>query len=184
MQRLSTPNRQRSLSSQSPSCRLHSFIVLSSPSFHLVFGLPLVLLPVGERDPNPKPLSFHSEGWAIGPAPQYSEKRTNAKKTQSEFCTLIHTYTYTQVECWVPSDFCYTVPHSNHFSFLVTYVGSLFRSTAEILCVPGGGKRIFPLSSVSRPALGPTQPPVQWVPGILSPGVKRGLGVTLTTHPF
>jgi hypothetical protein len=25
-------------------------------------------------------------------------------------------------------------------------------------------------SSVSRPVLGPTQPPVQWVPGVLSPG--------------
>jgi hypothetical protein len=36
---------------------------------------------------------------------------------------------------------------------------------------------------VSRPALGPTQPSVQWAPGVLSPGVKRGLGVTLTTHP-
>jgi hypothetical protein len=36
---------------------------------------------------------------------------------------------------------------------------------------------------VSRPALGPTQPPVQWVPGVLSSGVKRGWGVTLTTHP-
>jgi hypothetical protein len=45
------------------------------------------------------------------------------------------------------------------------------------------GQRIFPLASVSRPALGPTQPPVQWVPGVLSPGVKRGSGVMLTTHP-
>jgi hypothetical protein len=36
---------------------------------------------------------------------------------------------------------------------------------------------------VSRPALGPTQPPVKWVTGVLSPGVKSGRGVMLTTHP-
>jgi hypothetical protein len=41
--------------------------------------------------------------------------------------------------------------------------------------------RIFPLASVSRPALGLTQPAIQWVPGVLSPGLKRGWGVTLTT---
>jgi hypothetical protein len=44
------------------------------------------------------------------------------------------------------------------------------------------GQRIFLLASASRPALGPTQPPIQWVPGVLSPGIKRGRGVTLTTH--
>jgi hypothetical protein len=49
---------------------------------------------------------------------------------------------------------------------------------------PRQGQRIFPLTSASRPALGPTQPPVQWVPGALSPGVKRGRGVMLTTHPL
>jgi hypothetical protein len=31
-----------------------------------------------------------------------------------------------------------------------------------------GRQEIFPLTSVSRPALGPTQPPAQWVPGVLS----------------
>ena len=36
---------------------------------------------------------------------------------------------------------------------------------------------------LSRPALGPTQPPAQWVPG-LSTGVSCGWGVTLTPHPF
>jgi hypothetical protein len=33
------------------------------------------------------------------------------------------------------------------------------------------GSRIF--STSSRPVPGPTQPPIQWVPGALSPGVKR-----------
>jgi hypothetical protein len=46
---------------------------------------------------------------------------------------------------------------------------------------PAGGRN-FPLASVSRLALGPTQLPVQWVPGVLSPAEKRGRGVTLTTH--
>jgi hypothetical protein len=49
--------------------------------------------------------------------------------------------------------------------------------------IPGRGKRIFPLASVSRPSLGPTQPPIQQVPVVLSAVVKRGRGVTLTTHP-
>jgi hypothetical protein len=35
------------------------------------------------------------------------------------------------------------------------------------------GKRIFPLASVSRLTLGPTQPPVQWVSVVISPGGKN-----------
>jgi hypothetical protein len=46
--------------------------------------------------------------------------------------------------------------------------------------IPGRGERIFPLASVSTLALGPTQPPVQWVLGVLSPGLEHIQGVTLT----
>jgi hypothetical protein len=35
---------------------------------------------------------------------------------------------------------------------------------------PAEAKGFFPLASVSRSALRPTQPPVQWVLGVLSPG--------------
>jgi hypothetical protein len=35
------------------------------------------------------------------------------------------------------------------------------------------GLRIFLFTTASRTALEPTQPPIQWVPGVLSLGVKR-----------
>jgi hypothetical protein len=38
--------------------------------------------------------------------------------------------------------------------------------------IPGRGK-ISVLSTATIPALGPTQPPIQWIPGALSLGVKR-----------
>jgi hypothetical protein len=40
---------------------------------------------------------------------------------------------------------------------------------------------IFLSTTAPRPALGHTQPPIQWVPGALSMGVKRP-GLELTTH--
>jgi hypothetical protein len=38
--------------------------------------------------------------------------------------------------------------------------------------IPGKGKIIILFSTASRPALGTNQPPIQWVPGGFSPGVK------------
>jgi hypothetical protein len=44
------------------------------------------------------------------------------------------------------------------------------------------GLGIFLFTTASRLTLGPTQSPIQWVPGALSLGVKW-LGVKLTTQP-
>jgi hypothetical protein len=38
--------------------------------------------------------------------------------------------------------------------------------------IPSGSSR-FSSTPASRPALRPTQPPTFWVPGVISPGVKR-----------
>jgi hypothetical protein len=82
-----------------------------------------------------------------------------------------------------------------HCEFLLTC--SLFRELGSSVSILSGCRlddqqlrfdcwqrqRIFPITSVSRPALGPTQPSVQCVPGVLSQGLKHGRGMTLTTHP-
>jgi hypothetical protein len=38
--------------------------------------------------------------------------------------------------------------------------------------IPGKGK-IFLVSTASTPALGPTQPPTEWLPRTFSPGLRR-----------
>jgi hypothetical protein len=49
---------------------------------------------------------------------------------------------------------------------------------------PWHRRRIFPVGSVSRPALEHTQPPIQCLPGVLSPGLKHSRDMTLITHPI
>jgi hypothetical protein len=50
----------------------------------------------------------------------------------------------------------------------IIFVIKIFR-----LRFPGGGTGIFLFTTAPRTALVPTQPPIQWVPGALSLGVKR-----------
>jgi hypothetical protein len=59
--------------------------------------------------------------------------------------------------------FCWTLPISSRYSDGLRAGRPGFDSWQ---C------KIF-LSTASRPALGVTQPPIQWVPGALPPGVKR-----------
>jgi hypothetical protein len=40
-----------------------------------------------------------------------------------------------------------------------------------VIVARSSAKDFFPLASASKPALRPTQPPVQWVPRVLSPRV-------------
>jgi hypothetical protein len=45
-------------------------------------------------------------------------------------------------------------------------------------------EKIVSFSLEVQTGTGATQPPIQWVLGVLSPGLKSGRGVTQTTHPL
>jgi hypothetical protein len=73
--------------------------------------------------------------------------------------------------CFIPSTsaarYCQIVRSLN--SSLSTAVGYVIDRRGST----PGRSQIFLFSTVSRPALGPTQPPFRWVPRAISPRVKR-----------
>jgi hypothetical protein len=65
--------------------------------------------------------------------------------------------------------------NSNERSSHLQHKQEVVNSLVILTTSRGGGGRlgIFLFTTVSRTALGPTQPPIQWVSGALSLGVKR-----------
>jgi hypothetical protein len=105
--------------------------------------------------------------------------------TVSSFFPEFHTITYKYIT------FVYLFPS---FSWYIIFFFGNRVSSVRIVSDYGLGngwlafdsrqrQRIFTLASVSSPAVGPTQPLVQWVSAVRSPWVKRGLGVMLIIHP-
>jgi hypothetical protein len=86
---------------------------------------------------------------------------------------------------WTPDSMVIGVCHRGwhkcvclHFSRL----HSVWLQNGRSWLDPRQRQRIFSQASVFRAALSSTHP-IQWVPVILTPRVKRGRGVTLTTLP-
>jgi hypothetical protein len=82
--------------------------------------------------------------------------------------------------CVAVSSIC-AAPFSNTCSTQFSEIVVALRLAVSLVC-PGpiegwssspGRIKNFLFSTSSRPALAPIQPPIQWVPGVLSPGVKR-----------
>jgi hypothetical protein len=71
-------------------------------------------------------------------------------------------------ECEWTTYLCQGVARVNFIHYLKQFYG-LDDRAIEVRS-PAEARGFFPLSSVSRPALGPTQPPVQWVPQVFLRG--------------
>ena len=100
-------------------------------------------------------------------------------------CVYIYIYIYIYIYTHI---YTHTNTHTHTHTCIHTYIYIYVCSSVGIaidygLDGPAIKSRWGEIFRPSRSALGPTQLPIQWVPG-LSPWVKYGRGVLLTTHPL
>jgi hypothetical protein len=86
-----------------------------------------------------------------------------------------HPYRRTEDQFLEEVDLSFTVSENLHYVIIITfpYLDWLQSGRQRGRGSSPGRGEIFLLSTSSRPVLGPTHPPIQWVPGALYPEVKR-----------
>jgi hypothetical protein len=90
------------------------------------------------------------------------------------------------LKLWYPRIWCSVIQYHvsehrrNRGSSVSTVSG--YWTTGKSRFDPWQRQEVFPLTPVSRPELGPTKPPVQWVPEVLFPGVNGGRGISLINY--
>jgi hypothetical protein len=83
----------------------------------------------------------------------------------------------------------YILSHVNPVCIFTFHLNNIFSGTALDYGLDGRGFEsrqglgIFLFTTASRPVLRPTQPPIQWVPGAISLGVKRPGHEADHSHP-
>jgi hypothetical protein len=109
---------------------------------------------------------------------------------RSQMCKLQYlqclytTHCYINTICVLSAFTQHTMPCLSYVKYRQRYIRkfSVWLQTGRTRLDPWERQRIITQSSVSRPALEPTQPPVQWVPGVISLGLNRERA-TLIIHP-
>jgi hypothetical protein len=122
-----------------------------------------------------KVLSLYCSGINANRIPPTPPDTTQARKICTNLpCHLLSSFVYVPslfdaLLLYTPTFRCFYGPAKSSSSAFRLATGW----TTEGPCSSSGGVKNVRFSISPRPVLGPTQPPIQWLPGALSQGVKQ-----------